>query len=132
MKRAILILIIVLFACSIVCAEEAKVDPKWTYFKFYDVAWHCVAPAGDGYNWYNITGKIKNVSDKTYSGVLLDFSIFDSKGVKIAIVQQAGILNLKPGDVSEFSTNRPICATPSNGNIPYKFRLDDIKYVIAE
>jgi hypothetical protein len=111
-----------------VIADEQK--PKPEYVKLYDVAWHCIRPIDSSYNWYNITGKVKNTSDISLSSVLLEFSIFDNKGIKISVIQKAGILNLKPGDVSEFSTTSPICASPTKGSIPYKFRLDRILYAL--
>lgn len=126
MKRFALIALVVLLACATALAEERK--PKEEYVKITEAKWK-LRPNDGTYYWASISGKIKNISEYSFSAVLLEFSIFDSRGVKISIVQKAGILNLKPGDVAEWTATPPICALPdSDGRIPYRYRLDSIRY----
>lgn len=125
MKRYALLFVILLLAAAVVADEPTNETPQ--YVKVTDVKWRH-QPFDGSYHWVNLTGKIKNVSDHSFSGVLLQWSIFDKNGVKISIIQEAGILNLKPGDVAEWSAAPPICAYCYKGVVPYTYRLDKIQY----
>lgn len=121
MKRCIFVLLAVAFLVTAVSA--AKLPDT---VKVYDTKWSCTKGTG-GYMWIRASGKIKNVSNITYSGIVLEFSVFDEHGEKVQIVQQAPIKNLAPGDVANFISTPPINAYcyPRTG-VRHTFRLDKI------